>query len=144
MFSSAAGSHVFVGIESKEPMLSFDLSIGVLGDNPAFVSTQPAGNFSKIFNTPKSLGLQVSSVLYKGGDWFQPMLAIGYYGVWSTQPQPGGLRSATLLTPTVGLNFEPFGEAGKLGMSFLGGVSFGLGTEQSSVAEFNFKTYWRF
>lgn len=143
LFSSAAGSHVFIGIESKEPMLSFDLSIGVLGDNPAFVSTQPAGNFSKIFNTPKSLGLQVSSVFYKGGDWFQPMLAVGYYGIWSTQPKPGGSRSATLLTPTAGLNFEPFGEAGKLGMSLTGGAAIGLGTEQSSVLEINFKTYWR-
>jgi hypothetical protein len=143
-FSGAAGRHIFIGIESKEPMLSFDLSIGVLGDNPAFVSTEPAGNFSKIFNTPKSLGLQVSSVLYKGGDWFQPMLAVGYYGVWSTQPKPGGLRSATLLTPTFGFNVEPFGEAGKLGASITTGPSFGLGTEEGMVWETCFKTYWRF
>jgi hypothetical protein len=142
-FSGAAGRHLFLGIESKEPRLSFDLSIGVLGDNPDFVSTEPAGNPSKIFNTPKSLGLQVSSIPYRVSDWLQPMIALGYYGMWSTQPKAGGVRSATVLTITPGLNFEPFGESGKLGISALGGIAFGLGTEKSSAFDAGIKFYWR-
>lgn len=143
-YGVAAGRSLFLGIESKEPMLSLDVSFGLMGGAPPFVSTYEPENLTKIFNTPKSLGLQLSYIAAKPfDDWLQPMFGLGYYGIWSTQPKPGGLRSATLLTPTIGFNNEPFGSAGKFGFSATGGVNFGLGLEESVVPEFSLKAYWR-
>ncbi|HET6512501.1 MAG TPA: hypothetical protein VFH43_09945, partial [Candidatus Kapabacteria bacterium] len=144
-YGIAAGSNIFLGMESKEPKLAFDVSFGVLSNAPPFVSTVGAANLSKRIENPKSLGLQLTYVFLKpAGDWLQAMAGIGYYGVWSTNPQPGGIRSATILAPTIGFNNEFGGETGKYGMSVTGGFNIGLGSEKTMLGEFGVKLYKRF
>lgn len=144
-FGSSAGTHAFIGIESKEPMLSLDVSFGFLGDKPPFLSSTKGGNLTKIFETPKSLGIQLSYVVTKAlSYWAEPMIGFGYYGIWSTTAQSGGLRSATLLSPYVGIYGEPFGEAGKYGYTFTTGPIFGLGLDEETEWDFTLRFYTRF
>jgi hypothetical protein len=145
LLGTSAGTHLFFGVESKEPMLSFDVSFGYLGNKPPFVSSQKTGgNLTKLMETPKSLGLQVSWVPAKViEDIAGPVFGLGYYGIWSTNPEAGGLRSATLLNPFAGASVEPMGEAGKLGLSLTTGPILGLGLDEEMLWDFAFRAYWR-
>lgn len=144
-FGASAGTHAFIGVESKEPMLSFDLSFGLLGDKPPFLSSKKGGNLTQIFETPKSLGIQLSYIITKAlTTMAEPMIGVGYYGIWSTTAQTGGLRSATLLSPYVGIYGEPFGEAGKYGYTLTTGPIFGLGLDEETEWDFTLRFYTRF
>lgn len=141
---NASGMNAFLGIEAKSPRLSLDVSFGVSGSMPFLSYTKPE-NFSKTFSAPKSLGVQLTYVLAKPfGDWAQPVAALGYYGVWSEPSDVNGLRSATLLSPAIGLNFEPFGADHSVGFTILfPAVTFGLGIDEPAQLDGSAKIYFR-
>jgi len=143
---TAAGDNFFVGIEANRPALSFDVSFGFLYASAPYLSgyTAPA-IVSKIGSAPKSLGVQLTWIPVKFLDGLiEPLVAVGYYGIWSQPSQANALSSATLLSGQIGIACEPLGELHGLGFSLSYGAADGLGLSQGMVSDVSFKTYVRF
>ncbi len=143
---TAAGDHVFIGIESNRPALSFDVSFGYLYAAVPYLNYTAPGNISQMFSySPKSLGFQLQWIPFKffeGG--IEPLIGLAYYGIWSQPAVPGGLGSAALLSGQLGLACEPLGEVHGLGFSLAYGAAYGLGLSPTSYPDWNFRIYTRF
>jgi hypothetical protein len=142
----SAGTNLFAGVESSTPDLAFDISFGLAYWSAIpYLSYVQAPNVSQIFSSPKSLGLQLSWIPAKPfGGAIEPILSVGYYGVWSTPVHSTDLRSATLLVPAVGFATD-FGSAGTgFGGSFSVGETIGLGVKAPALLDVSGKLYWRF
>ncbi len=142
----SAGTNLFAGVESSTPDLAFDISFGFgyWSAIPYLSFVQPP-NVSRVFDSPKSLGFQLSWIPAKPfGGAIEPIMSIGYYGIWSTPQHPADLRSATLLVPAVGFATD-FGSSGTgFGASFSVGETIGLGVKQPALLDVSGKLYWRF
>jgi hypothetical protein len=143
----STGVNVFVGVESTTPSLTMDLSYGLLTASVPYLAYDAAPNFSRIFTSPKSLGLQFgwSPKSFLGGV-IQPVVRLGYYGIYSS-PSPstqGGIHSATLLAPAIGIMTTPGGVETNFGVDLTAGPIFGLGINQSAQFDLQAKFYLRF
>jgi hypothetical protein len=140
-----AGDNVFVGIEASHPAVALDLSVGFLYSAVPYLSYTTPQNFSQFFSSPKSIGVQLSWLPTKFfGGAIEPLVGMGFYGVWSEPSTPTGLRSASLLAPSIGVATEPFGELNGLALSFAYEPVIGLGLSPSSYGGFSAKAYVRF
>ncbi|HWF44020.1 MAG TPA: hypothetical protein VG537_05220 [Candidatus Kapabacteria bacterium] len=150
-FGTSAGDNFFIGIEASKPALSFDVSFGFLyGSVPYLTGYAKPQNFSQFTSSPKSLGFQLTWVVLKtAGGLIEPLVGVGYYGIWS-QPvsgasaSPAPLSSATLLSAQLGIACEPYGEMNGLGFSLAIGATTGLGLQQSMQTDISGKAYIRF
>jgi hypothetical protein len=144
---SSTGVNLFIGIESSVPSLTLDLSYGLLTAGVPYLNYEAPANFSKIFSSPKSLGLQIgwSPLSFLNGV-IQPVVRLGSYGIYSTETPTtkGGVHSATLIAPSVGVMTTPGGVGTNLGVDFTFGPIFGLGIPQPAQWEFQAKFYLRF
>ena len=142
---TSAGDNLFIGIEASKPSLAFDVSFGFLYSSVPYLSYTPPQNFSQFTSSPKSLGLQLTWIYLKTlGGLIEPLVSVGYYGIWSQPSTPGGLGSATLLSTELGIACEPLGEMNGLGLSLSIGAATGLGLSQPILTNMSFKTYIRF
>ena len=141
----AAGENIFIGIESNRPALSFDASFGWMYA-PPYLNYTPRGNASNIFKSPNSLGFQLQWIPVKLDKWFEPLIALAYYGTWSniTAGPNAGTTSAPLIDAQLGIAFEPFGELNGLGFSIAYGAAFDPGISSASASDLSFKAYVRF
>ncbi len=142
----SAATNLFLGVESSTPDLAFDISFGLAYWSAIpYLSYTQAPNVSQIFTSPKSLGLQLSWIPAKPfGGAIEPLLSVGYYGIWSTPVHTTDLRSATLLVPAVGFATD-FGSSGTgFGASLSVGEAIGLGVKEPALLDVSGKLYWRF
>jgi len=142
----SAATNAFLGVESSTPDLAFDISFGLAywSTIPYLSYVQPS-NVSKIFSSPKSLGFQLSWIPARPfGGILEPVISMGYYGIWSTPTATTDLRSATLLVPALGLATDFGSEGTGFGASMSLGESIGLGVKQSAQMDISAKLYWRF
>ncbi|HET9136219.1 MAG TPA: hypothetical protein VFO76_06245 [Candidatus Kapabacteria bacterium] len=147
-FGSISGFNLSVGVESSDPSLSLDLSYGVLySGNVPYLAYDNASNFSQIFSSPKSLGLQIGWSPFK---WFDgvvnPVAKFGYYGIYSaeTPTTKGGVHSAAILSPTIGFAALPGGKNTSVGIDFTAGPAFGLGVNGGVQFDWDLKFYLKF
>jgi hypothetical protein len=141
---ASAGDNFFVGIEASKPALAFDVSFGFLYKSTSWLSSTPPLTLSQFTSSPKSLGFQLTWIYLKTlNGLVEPLVSVGYYGIWSN-PLPGGLGSATLLSASLGVACEPLGEMNGLGLSLSVGATTGLGLSQPVQTDVNFKAYIRF
>ncbi len=142
---TVAGDHIMIGIEANKPAISFDVTFGYLYASAPYLSYVAPTIFSQITSSPKSLGVQLTWIPVKFFDGIiEPLVSLGYYGIWSQPAFAGGLGSATLLSGQIGVASEPLGEVHGLGFSLSYGASSGLGLNQAAVMDLTFKTYVRF
>ena len=141
----AAGDNFFVGIEANRPSLAFDVSFGKLyGGTPYLSYIQPPA-IQNIFQSPTSLGFQLTWVPVKLFDgWLEPLIAVANYDEWSTPATPGATSSAALLGWELGIACEPLGEMNGLGLSLSFGSAYALGLSSSAMTDVSAKAYVRF
>jgi hypothetical protein len=108
-------------------------------DNPS--------NFSQLFSSPKSLGLEIGWSPIKLFDGvFNPVVKFGYFGIYSaeTPSTQGGVHSATILSPTIGFAALPGGKNTSVGIDFTAGPAFGLGVNGGAKFDWGLKFYLKF
>ncbi len=141
----SGGTRLFLGVEASKPALSLDVSFGFMGSNaPSYLSYEKPANLTALPSSPKSLGFEVAwePVKWASG-LFEPMVSLGYYGIWSTPTDSSATHAATLLAPRVGFVCEPLGEGHGLAFSFSYGRALSLGLGQSDP-DWALKAYVRF
>ncbi|MEP7234862.1 MAG: hypothetical protein ABI778_06160 [Ignavibacteriota bacterium] len=147
LFSVGSGYNVFVGVESTVPSLTLDLSYGLLySTSVPYLSYDSPSNFSQIFSSPKSIGLQIGwSPISLLDGVIQPVVRLGYYGIYSAQSAATatGIHSATLFAPSVGIMTTPGGVGTALGADLTIGPIFGLGISSPAQVDIQFKIYYR-
>jgi len=147
-FGHSTGTNLMVGIESSVPSLTLDLSFGWLySTSVPYLNYDAPQNFSQLFSSPKSLGLQLGwSPLSLFGGVVQPVARLGFYGIYSavTPTSQGGIHSATLLAPAVGIMTTPGGVGTSFGVDLTAGPIFGLGINSPSQFDLQVKFYLRF
>lgn len=147
-FGKSTGMNVFLGVESASPALTFDMSFGLLySSNVPYLSYEEPQNFSQIFQSPKSFGLQLGWAPISLLDGIiSPVVRLGYYGIFSKEtPETAGERhSATLLEPAIGVTSTPGGSGSNFGFDFTIGPSFGLGIDEPAELDIQAKFYLRF
>ncbi|HEY3876026.1 MAG TPA: hypothetical protein VGM92_11155, partial [Candidatus Kapabacteria bacterium] len=140
---SAAGDNLFIGIESSQPALSFDVSFGFLYASAPYMNWTPA-LIQNMFTSSKSVGFNLQWIpvkLFNG--LLEPQLGFSYYGLWSSSSE-SAVSSAAVLEGTIGFACEPLGEMHGLGLSISYGPAYGLGLPNSPVSDFALKAYIRF
>lgn len=147
-FGKSTGMNVFVGVESAVPSLSFDVSFGLLySSSVPYLSYEEPQNFSQIFQSPKSFGLQLGwSPISLLDGILNPVIRLGYYGIFSkeTASTTAGRHSATLIEPAIGIMSTPGGKGSNFGFDFTAGPSFGLGIDAPAEFDIQAKFYLRF
>ena len=142
----SAATNAFVGIEAGTPDLALDISFGLSywSAAPYLGYVQPP-NVSKIFDSPKSFGFQLSWIPVKPlGGTIEPEFSVGYYGIWSGTAAANETRSATLLVPALGFATDFGSDGNGFGASLNVGEAIGLGVKQSALLDVSGKLYWRF
>ncbi len=144
---SSTGVNLFIGVESNVPSLTLDFSYGLLTAGVPYLNYQTPPNFSQIFSSPKSIGLQIgySPVSFFNGI-LQPVARLGFYGIYSaeTASTKGGIHSATLFAPSVGIMTTPGGVGTSVGIDLTAGPIFGLGISAPAQFDLQMKFYVRF
>ncbi|MDP4219574.1 MAG: hypothetical protein Q8916_05930 [Bacteroidota bacterium] len=147
-FGHSSGLNLFVGVESNVPSLTLDLSYGLLYSNSApYLAYDNPSNFSQIFSSPKSLGLQLGwSPLSIFNGIIQPVVRLGYYGIYSAESPStvGGIHSAALISPAIGIMTTPGGAGSNFGVDLTFGLDFGLGIPKPAEFDVQVKCYQRF
>ncbi len=147
-FGHITGTSVFVGVESAMPALTLDLSFGVLySSSVPYLSYEQPSNFSQIFQSPKSLGLQIGwAPISLFGGVVSPVVRIGYYGIYSavTANTPTGIHSAAIISPEIGITSTPGGIGSDFGFDVTFGPAFGLGINKPAEFGVSAKFYFRF
>jgi hypothetical protein len=144
----SSGINLFIGVESKVPSLTLDLSYGLLySSSVPYLAYESPQNFSQIFTSPKSLGLQIGwspISIFNGA--VQPIVRLGYYGIYSaeTTSTKGGIHSATLFAPSAGFMTTPGGIGTSWGIDLTIGPIFGLGIPAPAQIDLQMKFYYRF
>lgn len=143
----STGINLFIGAESSVPSLTLDLSFGLLYSSTVpYLSYEEPKNFSQIFSSPKSLGLQFGWAPVSLLDGLiNPMVRLGYFGIYSaeTPATQGGRHSATLLVPSLGFSSTPGGKGSSVGFDFAAGPAFGLGIAAPATFDIQLKFYLR-
>ncbi len=147
-FGKSTGLNLFIGAESSAPALTLDASFGLLyASSVPYLSYDEPKNFSQIFTSPKSVGLVVgwAPVSFLGGI-LSPVVRLGYYGIYSSESATtvGGIHSATLIEPMIGITSTPGGEGTNFGFDFTIGPIFGLGIAKPAEFDVQAKFYLRF
>jgi hypothetical protein len=144
----STGINLFIGAESAVPSLTLDVSYGLLYSSAVpYLAYEEPKNFSQIFTSPKSLGLQIGWAPMSLLDGLlSPVVRLGYFGIYSTETDAtkGGRHSATLLVPTVGISSTPGGKGTSLGFDFAIGPAFGLGIAAPAQFDIQLKFYLRY
>lgn len=147
-FGNSTGINLFVGAESSVPSLTLDVSYGLLySATVPYLAYEEPKNFSQIFSSPKSLGLQIGwSPISLFDGVVNPTVRLGYFGIYSaeTEATKGGRHSATLLVPTIGFASTPGGKGTSVGVDFTMGPSFGLGIAAPAQFDMQLKFYLRY
>ncbi|MDP4199471.1 MAG: hypothetical protein Q8922_02855 [Bacteroidota bacterium] len=145
---ASAGDNIFIGIESSKPSLAFDISFGLqYASAPYLQGYQAPSIVSQIGSSPRSLGLQLTWIPVKFFDGLiEPLISAAFYGAWTKDAVAvGGVGTASLISPQLGIACEPLGELNGLGFSVAYGPAYGLGQQgQSPVMDFSAKAYIRF
>jgi len=146
-FGLSSGAGILLGVESTIPSLTLDLSFGWMYNSAPYIAYDVPPNVTKFITQPKSLGLQIgwSPYSFFGGD-IKPVVRLGLYGIYSsiTPTTSGGIHSATLLTPALGIMTTPGGNGSNVGVDFTVGPVFGLGIAQPAQIDVQVKFYLRF
>jgi hypothetical protein len=144
---ASTGYNLFLGVESSLPSLTLDLSFGWLYTSAPYLTYDAPSNISRIFTSPKSLGLQFgySPISFINGA-IQPVVRLGYYGIYSatTPTSQGGTHSATILAPAIGIMTTPGGMGTSFGADITFGPIFPLGLNASAQFDVLVKAYIRF
>ena len=145
-FGVSTGFNVIIGAESTSPSFTLDASFGLLYSSAPYLDFVAPQNFSQIFKSPKSIGLQVgwAPITFFDGI-ISPVARLGFYGIYSSESDSTkGRHSATLFAPAVGLTFAPDGIGSSVGIDFTTGPVFGLGIAAPAVWDFQAKFYVKF
>lgn len=147
-FGKSTGYNLMIGVESSVPSLTLDLSYGLLFSSSApYLAYETPNNFSQIGKSPKSIGLQFgySPVSFFNGI-IQPVARLGFYGIYSaeTASTAGGIHSATLFAPSLGIMTTPGGMGTSVGIDLTVGPVFGLGISAPAEVDIQAKFYLRF
>jgi hypothetical protein len=146
-FGKSTGINLFIGAESAMPALTLDISYGLLYSSTVpYLAYEEPKNFSQIFSSPKSLGLQIGWAPVSLLDGLMsPVVRLGYFGIYSTETDAtkGGRHSATLLVPTIGISSTPGGKGTSFGFDFAVGPAFGLGIAAPAQFDIQLKFYLR-
>lgn len=147
-FGHSTGYNLMIGVESSVPSLTLDLSYGLLfSSNAPYLAYETPNNFSQIGKSPKSIGLQFgySPVSFFNGV-IQPVARLGFYGIYSaeTASTAGGIHSATLFAPSLGIMTTPGGMGTNVGIDLTAGPVFGLGISAPAEVDIQAKFYIRF
>lgn len=147
-FGKSTGINLFIGAESAVPALTLDISYGLLYSSTVpYLSYEEPKNFSQIFSSPKSLGLQIgwAPISFLDG-LLSPVARLGYYGIYATETvaTKGGRHSATLLAPMIGIASTPGGKGTNFGLDFTLGPVFGLGVAAPAEFDVQMKFYLRY
>ncbi len=142
---SSTGINLFVGVESNVPSLTLDLSYGLLTASVPYLNYETPPNFSQIFSSPKSLGLQLGWSPLTVFSIIQPVVRLGFYGIYSAQTAAtiGGIHSATLFAPSLGIMSTPGGVGTSVGIDLTVGPIFGLGIQSPAIWDVQMKFYIR-
>ncbi len=145
---NSTGYNLMLGVESNVPSFTLDLSYGLLySSSVPYLAYDAPQNFSQLFTSPKSLGLQIgwSPRSFVNGA-IQPVIRLGYYGIYSAQTAStkGGIHSATLLAPSIGIMTTPGGAGSSVGADLTVGPIFGLGIPAPAQFDVQVKVYVRF
>jgi hypothetical protein len=147
-FGKSTGINLFIGAESMSPALTIDASFGLLySSSVPYLDYEAPQNFSQIFKSPKSIGLQIGwAPMSLLGGILSPVVRLGYYGIFSkeTPSTTGGRHSATLIEPALGITSTPGGAGTNFGFDFTIGPSFGLGINEPAELDIQAKFYLRF
>jgi hypothetical protein len=147
-FGKSTGINLFIGAESMSPALTIDASFGLLySSSVPYLDYEAPQNFSQIFKSPKSIGLQIGwAPMSLLGGILSPVVRLGYYGIFSqeTPSTAGGRHSATLIEPALGITSTPGGAGTNFGFDFTVGPSFGLGINEPAELDVQAKFYLRF
>ena len=145
---NSTGYNLMIGIESNVPSFTLDLSYGLLySSSVPYLAYEAPQNFSQLFTSPKSLGLQLgwSPLSFVNGA-IQPVVRLGFYGIYSavTPSTSGGIHSASLLAPSIGIMTTPGGAGSNVGADLTFGPIFGLGIPAAAQFDVQVKVYVRF
>ncbi|MBS1902770.1 MAG: hypothetical protein JSS75_03615 [Bacteroidetes bacterium] len=147
-FGAISGMNLFAGVESAFPALSLDVSYGVMySTSVPYLTYDAPTNFSQIFKSPKSLGLQLGYSPVKLFDGVvSPVVKLGFYGIYSatTATASTGIHSASILAPMIGITSTPGGPNTDFGLDLTAGPAFGLGLSQSTQFELQFRVFAKF
>jgi len=147
-FGNSTGYNLMIGIESNVPSFTLDLSYGLLySSSVPYLAYDAPQNFSQLFTSPKSLGLQLGwSPISLVNGAIQPVVRLGFYGIYSavTPSTTGGIHSASLLAPSIGIMTTPGGVGSDVGADITFGPIFGLGIPAAAQFDVQVKVYVRF